>query len=269
MSKLIVVLDPGHTANYNKGVVSGFYEGNMTLDLAQRLKAELEKYGAEVYLTRTSGAENPSLDARGKLAITKGATLFLSLHSDASSSASTSWVTVIRSLKRPNSVGLGQKLASAIAGCMGTKLSGYSGASGGVWTRKYPGYSTLDYYGVIRAAVASGNVQDAFLIEHGFHTNPNDCAFLDSSARRAELAAAEAKVIAAHYAITGASDSTAGLPTYKIGPVSRGDAERVVDLAKDMDVACMGTFEFGPVSSGDAARLQALAKEIGVGCAEM
>lgn len=268
MSKLIVVLDPGHTQNYNKGVFAGFYEGNMTLDLAKRLKDELEKYGAEVYLTRTSGAENPSLDARGKLAITKGATLFISLHSDASSSASTSWVTVIRSLKRPSSVVLGQKLASAIAGCMGTKLSGYSGAAGGVWTRKYPGYSTLDYYGVIRAAVAAGNVQDAFLIEHGFHTNPEDCAFLSSSDRRAELAAAEAKVIAEHYGLT-ASDPTAGLPTYKIGPVSRGDAERVVDLAKDMDVACMGTFEFGPVSSGDAARLQALAKEIGVGCAEM
>ena len=268
MNNLVVVLDPGHTQNYNKGVAAGYYEGNMTLDLAQRLKAELEKYGAEVYLTRTSGAENPSLDARGKLAITKGATLFISLHSDASSSANTSWVTVIRSLKRPNSVGLGQKLAAAIAGLMGTKLSGYSGASGGVWTRKYPGYSTLDYYGVIRAAVASGNVQDAFLIEHGFHTNPNDCAFLDSSARRAELAAAEAKVIAEHYGLT-ASDPTAGLPTYKIGPVSRGDAERVVDLAKDMDVACMGTFEFGPVSSGDAARLQALAKEIGVGCTAM
>ena len=104
MSKLVVVLDPGHTQNYNKGAAADYYEGNMTLDLAQRLKAELKKYGAEVYLTRTSGAQNPSLDARGKLAITEGATLFLSLHSDASSSASTSWVTVIRSLKRPNSV---------------------------------------------------------------------------------------------------------------------------------------------------------------------
>lgn len=160
MSKLVVVLDPGHTQNYNKGAAADYYEGNMTLDLAQRLKAELKKYGAEVYLTRTSGAQNPSLDARGKLAITKGATLFLSLHSDASSSASTSWVTVIRSLKRPNSVALGRKLASTVAGLMSTKLSSYSGASGGVWTRKYPGYSTLDYYGVIRAAVASGNVQD-------------------------------------------------------------------------------------------------------------
>ena len=268
MSKLVVVLDPGHTQNYNKGAAADYYEGNMTLDLAQRLKAELKKYGAEVYLTRTSGAQNPSLDARGKLAITEGATLFLSLHSDASSSASTSWVTVIRSLKRPNSVALGRKLASTVAGLMSTKLSGYSGASGGVWTRKYPGYSTLDYYGVIRAAVASGNVQDAFLIEHGFHTNPHDCAFLDSSARRAELAAAEAKVIAEHYGLT-ASDPTAGLPSYKLGSVSRGDAERVVALAKDMGVPCMGSFTVGPISGGDAARLQALAQEIGVACSKV
>lgn len=144
----------------------------------------------------------------------------------------------------------------------------YSGASGGVWTRKYPGYSTLDYYGVIRAAVASGNVQDAFLIEHGFHTNPNDCAFLDSSARRAELAAAEAKVIAEHYGLT-ASDPTAGLPSYKLGSVSRGDAERVVALTKDMGVPCMGSFTVGPISGGDAARLQALAQEIGVACSKV
>ena len=268
MNKLTVVLDPGHTKNYNKGVAVGYYEGNMTLDLAQRLKTELEKYGAAVYLTRTRAAENPSLDARGKLAITQGATLFLSLHSDASGSAATSWVTVVRSLKRPNSAVLGQKLASTVARAMGTKLSGYSEASGGVWTRKYPGYSSLDYYGVIRAAVASGNVQDVFLLEHGFHTNPKDCAFLDSSARRAELAATEAKVIAEHYGLT-AADSTAGLPSYKIGPVSRGDAERMIALAKDMRVPCMGTFEVGPVSSGDAARLQALSKEIGVACSKV
>ena len=268
MSKLVVVLDPGHTKNCNKGAAAGYYEGNMTLDLAQRLKAELEKYGAEVYLTRTTAAQNPSLDARGRLATTKGATLFLSLHSDASASASTSFVTTIRSLKRPNSAALGRKLASTVAGRMGTKLSGYSGASGGVWTRKYPGYSSLDYYGVIRAATASGNVQDVFLLEHGFHTNPKDCAFLDSAARRAELAAAEAQVIAEHYGLT-AADPMAGHPSYKLGSVSRGDAERVIALAKDMGVPCMGSFTVGPVSSGDAARLQALAKEIGVACSKV
>lgn len=268
MSKLVVVLDPGHTQNYNKGAAADYYEGNMTLDLAQRLKVELEKYGAEVYLTRTTATQNPSLVARGRLAITKGATLFLSLHSDASGNAGTSWVTVILSLKRPNSVILGRKLASTVAGLMGTKLSSYSGASGGVWTRKYPGYSSLDYYGVIRAAVASGNVQDVFLLEHGFHTNPKDCAFLDNSARRAELAVAEAQVIAEHYGLT-AADPMAGLPSYKLGSVSRGDAERVLALAKDMGVRCMGSFTVGPISGGDAARLQALAQEIGVACSKV
>ena len=88
MNKLVVVLDPGDTQNYNKGAAAGYHEGNMTLDLAQRLKAELEKYGAEVYLTRTSGAQNPSLDARGQTGDHEGwLRSFMSLHSDASSSA--------------------------------------------------------------------------------------------------------------------------------------------------------------------------------------
>ena len=72
-------------------------------------------------------------------------------------------------------------------------------------------------------------------------------------------------MIAEHYGLT-AADPTAGLPTYKIGPVSRGDAERVIALAKDMDVACMGTFQLDPVSRGDAARLQTLAEEMDVLC---
>ena len=73
-------------------------------------------------------------------------------------------MTVIRSLKT-TLIPLGSWPEAGLGrwpGLMGTKLSGYSGASGGVWTRKYPGYSSLDYYGVIRAAVASGNAAGCF-----------------------------------------------------------------------------------------------------------
>ena len=79
---------------------------------------------------------------------------------------------------------------------------------------------------------------------------------------------AEAQVIAEHYGLT-AADPMAGLPSYKLGSVSRGDAERVLALAKDMGVRCMGSFTVGPISGGDAARLQALAQEIGVACSKV
>lgn len=196
-----VCIDAGHTQGYNRGVVPGYFEGNMSFALAQSLKRELESYGFIVILTRYSVTSNPSLEARGKLAGGNDCDVFLSLHSDASGNPNTKGVTVIRSLQRPGSLALGQKLAACIAGQMGTSLSPYAGNSKGVWTREYPGRKGVDYYGVIRSAVADPQVKVAFLIEHGFHTNPTECAYLDSSARRAELAAAVAKVLAEEYGL--------------------------------------------------------------------
>jgi LysM repeat protein len=224
MSNIVVVLDPGHTQNYNKGVLPGYFEGNMTLDLAQRLKAALERYGVTVYLTRTTGGENPALAARGKLAITKKANLFLSLHSDAAGSPTVGCVTVIRSLQRQTSVAFGKQLAAAVSNVMGTKLSTYAGADAGVWTRVYPGYSSVDYYGVIRAAVGAGSVVDAaYLVEHGHHTNPHDCNILNTADGRQRIADAEAAVIAAHYGLSVASTpvpepAAAAGKTYTVRP---------------------------------------------------
>lgn len=225
MSNIVVVLDPGHTQNYNKGVLPGYFEGNMTLDLAQRLKAALEHYGATVYLTRTTGDENPALAARGKLAITKKANLFLSLHSDAAGSPAVGCVTVIRSLQRPASVAFGQQLAAAVSNAMGTKLSTYAGAEDGVWTRKYPGYNTVDYYGVIRAAVGKGSVVDAaYLVEHGHHTNPHDCNILSTADGRQRIADAEAAVIAAHYGLSAATTPAPAPAAGKTYTVRPGDS---------------------------------------------
>lgn len=203
MAKTIkICIDPGHTKNYNKGVTAGYYEGNMTLALAQELKKALEEYdGARVYMTRTTGAENPALSTRGKTAVNNGCRLFISLHSDASNNSSTRGVTVIRSLKRPDSRALGEKLAAAIAECMETKLTPYSGAKNGVWTRVYPETTNTDYYAVIRNAVTGACVKEAFLIEHSFHTNPTDCAWLNIAANRRKLAQVEAATIAEYYGL--------------------------------------------------------------------
>ena len=64
----------------------------------------------------------------------------------------------------------------------------------GIKTRSYPDKPDTDYYGVIRNSVQSG-CRRAMHIEHGFHTNPEDSAFLQNSEKLALLAAAEAEVI--------------------------------------------------------------------------
>ena len=48
-----ICLDPGHYGKYNSGIIKGYYESEMNLKLAYKLKEKLEKYGAEVFLTRT------------------------------------------------------------------------------------------------------------------------------------------------------------------------------------------------------------------------
>ena len=68
----------------------------------------------------------------------------------------------------------------------------------GIMIREYPGVPEDDYYGVIRAAAKSG-CRQAFLIEHGFHTNPEDAAFLTNDACLDKLADAEAEVIIRYF----------------------------------------------------------------------
>ena len=64
----------------------------------------------------------------------------------------------------------------------------------GIHTRAYPDKPDTDYYGVIRYSVASGCPR-AILLEHGFHTNPEDSEFLQSTDSLQRLAIAEADVI--------------------------------------------------------------------------
>lgn len=201
-----ITLDPGHGGRQNLGL-NGYYESEGNLAACLLFKAELERYGFEVVMTRTTAGENPTVDARGALAAKNGSDILYSFHSDASGNAAVRGVTVISSFKRPASLALGQKLAATITRAMGTPLSPYAGAKGGVWTRNNGAGG--DWYGVIRGAVVgSSKVQHAFLVEHGFHTNAQDVAFLDNASKRAALVKAEAKCLAEYFGMA-ANTSTA------------------------------------------------------------
>lgn len=218
MSKLTIVIDPGHYANYNKGVHPGYYEGNAVYQLAQYLKAELESGTDQVkaIMTKASLVDNPELFARGQVAVKNNATVFLSLHSNAVGDATkyekAYGVSVYRSMFLPDSEDLGRKLADAVVEVM-APVTGVT-YSRGVLTRKSD-TANRDYYGVIRGAVSSatsnaqaaaGPVRHAFIIEHGFHTNSKECAFLADAANLKKIARAEADVIKEHFGIIGSTE---------------------------------------------------------------
>lgn len=190
-----IVIDPGHYGSYNAGVCPGYYEGNTMLILAKHLGAALQNMGATVKYTRTTNEENPTLQQRGELAA--NADLFISLHSDASDIPTASGVTAYYSVRQPQTKPFAIQIGEAAAKAMGNSFrEAYARES-----QTTPGY---DYLGVLRSAVAAG-AKNAFLIEHGFHTNMKDCLTLSDDAALRRIAAAEAEVIGNYFNLSAPS----------------------------------------------------------------
>lgn len=196
MSKGIIILDPGHGQLGNPHTTrEGFYEGTQNFILASFLRDELTSRGFEVRVTRERLTDNPSLEERGQLAGKLGAVMFLSLHSNApGASATPERYPRIRGAETYYSVTDEERNAQIARALNDAVVAAMETEDRGIKTRRYPDHPDWDYYGVIRAAAQSG-CRQAFLIEHGFHTNPEDSAFLQSSECLARLAAAEADVI--------------------------------------------------------------------------
>lgn len=191
----IIVLDPGHGQFGNKHTTrDGFYEGTQNYILASFLKAELEAIGFDVRMTRERVEDDMGLVERGAMAGNLGAVMFLSIHSNApGGNPGEERYAKIRGAETFYSVSdcegnapIARDLTDAVVRTMQTE-------NRGIKTRRYPDNESVDYYGVLRSA-ASG-CKRAFLIEHGFHTNPEDSAFLQNSECLAKLAKAEAEVI--------------------------------------------------------------------------
>jgi len=196
MSRGIIVLDAGHGQFGNPyPYIEGAYEGTRNFVLAGLLKKALESKGFDILLTRESIEDDPSLEERGKLAGDHGAVLFISLHSNAPGAATTPEAyqsvcgcEVYYSMADEGfNAPLALALCETISACMNTQNRGAK-------TRTYPDRPGVDFYGVLRNSVASG-CPHAFIIEHGFHTNPHDAAFLNDDACMERLAEAEASVI--------------------------------------------------------------------------
>lgn len=161
-----VILDPGHVKGYNKGAVAGYYEGTAMFHYSRRLGEKLQKRGIEVGYTRARVTDNPSLMDRGSFA--KGADMLVSLHSNGVANPTATGVSTFYSIFRDGDAVYAQQWCDRLAELMGIR-------SRGATTRK--GGGNWDYYTVIQYAVKA-KCPHVFLIEHGFHSNPDECRWL-------------------------------------------------------------------------------------------
>lgn len=196
MKKGLIVLDPGHGRQGNQYPdMPGTYEGTQMFLFAGYLRDELTARDFDVLLTRQTIDDDPTLAERGELAGKNGAILFLSLHSNAPGAMAdkeayraVNGTTTFYSLTDPEG---NSPLAKALNDAVSAEMNNHNR---GIHTREYPDQPGVDYYGVIRASAQSG-CKKAILVEHGFHTNPADSAFLTDAEKMKRLAAIEAEII--------------------------------------------------------------------------
>ena len=176
-----VVLDPGHGVETTGKCAPdySYYEYEFNQDMANRLKAELERHGVKVVLTR-SDEHDVGLYARVKTANNAAPDLFVSLHSNASGET---WTD-------PSGYGIYTSAAGETAGrnkAANAILARAKAAGIELWGRGL--FHDISLY------VLKNTTAPAVLIEHGFHTNMNEVALLKTAVYRDLLAKVDAQGI--------------------------------------------------------------------------
>lgn len=194
--KFVVCLDAGHYGKYNPAPqVPQYFEAEMAWKLHLLLKQELERRGITVVTTRADQKRDLGLVDRGKCS--KGADLFVSLHSNAASTPEPDWVVGICSVPDGSSTvddrsrEITTALAKAVAQVMGV---GYQVTSRESSSDRDGDGRKDDYYGVLRGAYTVGT--PGVILEHGFHTHAVTARWLLVQENLEALARAEAEVIA-------------------------------------------------------------------------
>ena len=232
-----VCIDAGHYGKYNRSpVVPEYYESIMNWKLSNKVAAQLVAYGVEVVKTRTNQAADLALEARGKKAA--GCDLFLSIHSNASSSAGADHplacclVEDSRTNIDEKSVEIGLQLAKVVEEVMQT--------NGEAAVLRRALNSGADYYGVLRAAKAVG--VPAVLLEHSFHTNARAARWLLVDANLDKLAAAEAAAIAAWLGVKQPAQKPAADQLYRVQTGAFTHKDNAVLMESDLQARGFDAF---------------------------
>ena len=194
---LFIMLDAGHAGKYNRGIIKGYWESQMTWSLTNKLKKELEKYpGVVVSLTKKSLYDDPYIYDRGQMA--KGYDLFISIHSNWASAQSADYpLTIVSSKYKPELYKAAQPLGKLLA--YNVKKTMKTRQEPQVWIKRLS-TNGQDWYGVLRGC-ASVNVPGV-IIEHSFHSNKRSCSWLMKDSNKNKMARSEAEVIANYYGFT-------------------------------------------------------------------
>ena len=208
-----ICLDAGHYGKYNRSPVNKkYYESEMNWKLHNFLKEELKARGFDVIVTRTNQKKDLALYDRG--AKSKGCDLFLSIHSNASSSDKSDFAVACCQVNDnttkidEKSVEIGKKLASVVNKTMACK--------GTAQIYRRVGNYNKDYYGVLRGARDVGTA--GVLMEHSFHTNLRATNWLLNDDNLKKLAKAEAEMLADYFDVkkpTTAKPTTANTSELK------------------------------------------------------
>jgi N-acetylmuramoyl-L-alanine amidase len=193
----LVVVDAGHGGGDGGAVWNGIVEKNLALTLALKLKAQLEKLGIDVQMTRSKDVF-VSLENRAALANRVKADAFVSVHLNSAGNESgvrgietyyclNKSLPAVRALQAAfqlkTTVGLrdrrGEKLAAAVQRqvCQGTG-SGDRGTKERAYT------------------VVHGTSCPAVLVECGFISNPKEATLLKTRAYQEKLAGGIARGVA-------------------------------------------------------------------------
>jgi uncharacterized protein (TIGR03382 family) len=183
-----IVIDPGHGGTDPGGVGNGLQEKNIVLDVGRRFKTLLDadtantsRGGSWVALLTRSSDVFVSLTARAAFSNNQNAARFMSIHSNAFSSAAAN----------------GTETFSFAEGTTGAALRNLVQAEMiAAWGLTNRGNKTANF------AVLRETAAPAVLHELAFITNATDAAKLRSSTERQKAAVAHLRAIQRHFGIT-------------------------------------------------------------------
>lgn len=167
-----VVIDAGHGGTDNGAYYGGVAEKTINLAIAKKVKAILEKYDINVYMTRTSDVTT-SLSSRTTLANNVDADLFISIHSNAIAKSNIKGTEILYKSNLLEVDGVTNKL---LAQNLSDSVSEYAA------TYKRGLINRTNLY------VLNKTNMPAALVEVGYMTNSSDLSNLKSDTFREKVA---------------------------------------------------------------------------------